>query len=49
MGNEVKILFLSLGVTEDNFDNLSLVIFITSAMSLIPLPLLRIVKEDELE
>lgn len=37
------------GVTENDFHNLGWLIVITSASTLLPLPFLGIIKEDELE
>lgn len=43
------ILTFYMGVNEENYDNLPKLIVITSLLSLIPLPFIGIIKEEELE
>jgi hypothetical protein len=38
-----------IGVTDTDFTNLGILIFITSTCSILPLPLLRIIREEDLE
>ena len=38
-----------MGVSEENYDNLGKLIFITSFLALVPLPFIGIIKEEELE
>lgn len=38
-----------MGVTEENYDNLAKLIVMTSLFSLIPLPFIGIIKEEDLD